>query len=244
MITAIIQARVGSTRFPNKIFSDISGKPLIYHVVNRLLKSSKIQEIVIATTQNPLDDTIETWSINNKIKCFRGDENDVLSRFYYAAKFYKAKIIIRITADDPFKDFLIIDNVINILISHKLSFVYNNNPPSFPEGLDTEVFTFDALEKAFRLSVDPFEREHVTQYFYRNPHEFPQKNICNNINLSNLRWTIDTVNDLEMVRKVYENLFTENEIFLTNDILKLIKQKPEIQMINQDVQRSDMYKHK
>lgn len=243
MITAIIQARVGSKRFPNKIFADISGKPLIFHVINRLKKSNKIENIVVATTLNSLDNAIETWANQNKVNCFRGDEDNVLSRFYFAAKEYKAKIIVRITADDPFKDYRIIDKVINTLISQNLSFAYNNNPPSFPEGLDTEVFTFNALEKAFRESTDSFEKEHVTQYFYKNPSLFLQKNISNNKNLSHLRWTIDTEKDLEMVKKIYEKLYYENNVFLTEDILRLISNYPEIATINQNVQRSSMYKN-
>lgn len=242
MITAIIQARVGSTRFPNKIFADLAGKPLLYHVVSRLKKSKRIQNIVIATTLNPLDNAIENWAKQNKIDCFRGDEENVLSRFYHAAKEFNADIIVRITADDPFKDFEIIDKVTEALLNQKLSFAYNNNPPTFPEGLDTEIFTFDALETAFKNADDAFEQEHVTQFFYRNKDKFPQTNIKHSINISNLRWTIDTEKDMEMARCVYNNLYDKKEFFLMNDILDLIKIKPEIALMNQDVERSTMYK--
>ncbi len=244
MITAIIQARVGSTRLPNKIFADISGKPLIFHVINRLKQSKKIDHLVIATTHNPLDNAVESWAIQNKIDCFRGDEENVLSRFYYAAKKFKANIIVRITADDPFKDYEIIDKVIEKLINENLSFAYNNKPATFPEGLDTEVFTFEALEKAFNESTDSFEKEHVTQYFYRNPSLFKQQNILNEKNLSYLRWTIDDERDLEMAKTVYDNLFHKNNVFLTNEILQLIDKHPEISTINQNVERSEMYKNK
>ena len=242
MITAIIQARVGSTRYPNKVFAELAGKPLIFHVVDRLKKSQRIQNIVIATTINPLDDSIELWAYQNKIDCFRGDENNVLSRYYYAAKEFNADIIVRITADDPFKDYVIIDHVIDVLINENLSFAYNNNPPTFPEGLDTEVFTFDALEEAFAKSIDVFEKEHVTQYFYRNKSAFPQINVPHSINISNLRWTIDTEKDMEMAQLVYDKLYHEKKNFLMNDILELINKNPDIALINQDVQRSEMYK--
>jgi spore coat polysaccharide biosynthesis protein SpsF len=242
MITAIIQARVGSTRYPNKIFAKLAGKPLIYHVVDRLKKSQRIQNIVIATTINPLDDAIEQWACQNNINCFRGDEENVLSRFYFAAKKFNANIIVRITADDPFKDYEIIDNVIDVLINEQLSFAYNNNPPTFPEGLDTEVFTFDALEEAHNKSNSLFEKEHVTQYFYRNKNSFPQTNVFHDVNISNLRWTIDTQKDMEMARRVYDSLYCENEVFSMNDILQLINKNPEIALINQDVQQSTMYK--
>ncbi len=239
---AIIQARVGSSRFPRKVFSELSGRPFIWHVVNRLKFSTKIDKIVLATTLNPLDDELEKWAVSEGIKCFRGSENNVLERFYFAAKESEADIIIRITADDPFKDPTIIDNVINLLIINKVDFAYNNNPPTYPEGIDTEVFTFDALEKAYLNSVDSFEKEHVTQFFYRHPDCFQQINLSNNVNLSHLRWTVDTLQDYNYVNIIYENLYKVGKIFLMNDILNFLDEYPEISKINSEVERSSMYK--
>lgn len=241
-IVAIIQARLGSTRFPQKVFADLSGRPLIWHVINRLKYSKKINRIVLATTDKHTDDELAKWAEIEGINLYRGSENNVLERFYFAAKNYSADIIVRITADDPFKDPNIIDRVIEKLLQEKLDFAYNNNPPTFPEGLDTEVFTFDALEKAYFQSVDDFEKEHVTQYFYRNNDSFKQSNLSTDKNLSHLRWTIDTELDYEMTKQVYYHLYKTNEIFLMNDILKLINDKPEIAKINIDVARSAMYK--
>jgi spore coat polysaccharide biosynthesis protein SpsF len=242
MVSAIIQARVGSTRFPNKVFALLSEKPLIWHVINRLKWSKKINNIILATTTNPLDDTLFQWAIENNICVFRGDENDVLSRYYYAAKkFALNNTIVRITADDPFKDPEIIDKAIDILLKEKLDFVYNNNPPTFPEGLDTEVFSYAALEKAFNEAKDPFEKEHVTQYFYRHKELFKQKNISNKENISFLRWTIDTETDLKLAEFVYDKLFNENKIFLMNDILLLLDKYPDMKEINLKIKRSAMY---
>lgn len=241
-IVAIIQARLGSTRFPQKVFAVLSGKPLIWHVVNRLKYSNKINRIVLATTDKHTDDELAKWADIEGINYFRGSENNVLERFYFTAKKYSADIILRITADDPFKDPQIIDEVIEKLIQEKLDFAYNNNPPTFPEGLDTEVFTFEALEKAYLQSVDDYEKEHVTQYFYRNKNSFKQANLYANRNLSHLRWTIDTELDYKMTKQVYFHLYKSNEIFLMNDILQLINDKPEIAQININVERSAMYK--
>lgn len=241
MVAAIIQARVGSTRFPNKVFAELCGKPLIWHVVNRLKWSKKIQNILLATTLNPADTSLEKWARANNIEVFRGSENDVLSRYYHAALSSKATTIVRITADDPFKDPEIIDKVVDIYFSNNLDFAYNNNPPTFPEGLDTEVFSFQALEKAEKESLNAFEREHVTQYFYRKPEIFKQMNIPYSEDLSFLRWTIDTKQDLEMAKQVYKYLYKENKIFLMNDILRLFKDEPHIKKINMDVKRSNMY---
>lgn len=241
MIAAIIQARTGSTRLPNKVFKTLCGKPLIWHVTNRLKFSAKIDEIILATTLNTNDDVLEDWASENNLFCFRGDENDVLARYYRAAKYFSADTIVRITADDPFKDPFIIDEVIKLYEINKLDFAYNNNPPTFPEGLDTEVFSFEAIEKAFRNSNDPFEREHVTQYFYKNPNLFKQACLKNSIDLSYLRWTIDTQKDWDMTEIVYEKLYYTKEIFTMTDTLDLLKREPEIAKINSTVKRSAMY---
>jgi len=241
-IIAIIQARLGSTRLPKKVFADLAGKPLIWHVINRLKYSNRINDIVLATTNSAVDDELASWATKEKVNLFRGSENNVLERFYFAAKQYSADIIVRITADDPFKDPLIIDQVIDKLLVENLDFAYNNNPPTFPEGLDTEVFTYNAIEKAYFQSNDDYEKEHVTQYFYRNSEFFKQSNLLNLKNLSHLRWTIDTELDYEMTKQVYNALYRENSIFQMNEILDLLNEKPEISQINIDVARSAMYK--
>jgi spore coat polysaccharide biosynthesis protein SpsF len=241
LIAAIIQARLSSTRFPGKVFAGIEGEPLIFHVVDRLRWSKRIEKIVLATTVNPADDRLQGWADSNSVECFRGSEEDVLDRYYNAARGVEADVIVRITSDDPFKDPTIIDTVIELLLNEGLDFAYNNNPPTFPEGLDTEVFKFGALEAAQRESTDPFEREHVTQYFYRNPAKFIQANLPFEKNLSALRWTIDTQEDLEMAREVYRRLHRKGEIFLLDDILKVLEREPWIASINGSVPRSSMY---
>lgn len=175
MIAAIVQARMGSTRLPNKVLKDLCGRPLVWQVINRVKASRKIDKIILATTQNPNDAALENWAGENDIPCYRGSEDDVLDRFYNAARLFKADVIVRITPDDPFKDPAIIDQVIDLFEEEKLDFAYNNKPATFPEGLDTEVFSFQALERAWTEAKDPFEREHVTQYFYRHPELFRQK---------------------------------------------------------------------
>jgi len=241
MIAAIIQARTGSTRLPNKVFKNLCGKPLIWHIVNRLKYSQKIDNIILATTQNENDNVLEEWALENNTPCFRGNEDDVLDRYYQAAKLYSVDTIVRITADDPFKDPQVIDDVINLFVEKKLDFAYNNNPPTFPEGLDTEVFSLDALEKAVNNSTDPFEREHVTQYFYRNPSIFRQACLKNPTDLSYLRWTIDTQQDWDMAEIVYNKLYPTIENFSMFDILELINKESYIAAINSTVKRSAMY---
>lgn len=241
-VIAIVQARTGSTRFPNKVFANLVGKPLIWHVINRLKYSTKIANIVLATTENQKDNKLEQWAVKEGIDFYRGSENNVLERFYYAAKCFSADIIVRITADDPFKDPQLIDLVIQKLIDENLDFAYNNKPPTFPEGLDTEVFTFNSLESAYLNAKDDFEKEHVTQYLYRNISIFKQANFMNSTDYSYLRWTIDNQLDYIMVKQIYENLYIEKEIFYMNDILNFLKRNPKISQMNKSIKRSDMYK--
>lgn len=243
-VVAIIQARCGSTRFPNKVFADLCGKPFIWHVVNRLKFVHLLDHIVLATTDRPSDDKLYYWAKENGVDVYRGSESNVLNRYYEAANYAKADIIVRITADDPFKEPGLIDKAINTLQEGGYDFVCNNCPPSYPEGLDIEVFTKAALDKEEELSTSNFEREHVTQYIYHHPEKFKMFNISNvGENLSYLRWTVDTKKDFQMVARIYSFLYkNDSEIFYMNDILLLLKGHPEIEMMNSDVTRSEMYK--
>lgn len=247
MRAAIIQARCGSSRLPDKVFADLCGKPLIWHVVNRLKYCRRLDRIIIATTNASGDDRLAEWAEQNQVGLFRGDENNVLNRYYaaaLAAGLGKGDIIVRITADDPFKEPALIDRVIGMVEQGTADFAYNNNPPTFPEGLDCEVFTFEALEKSERESSDPYEREHVTQYMYRHPELFRSENISRDGDLSYLRFTLDTPTDYEMAAEIYRHLYREGELFVLADILALFEKYPHIPAINSTVARSAMYANK
>ncbi len=242
-VYAIIQARCGSSRFPNKVFAEIDGKPLIWHVVNRLTYAKTIDKIVIATTTNFKDDQIEQWCKENNIACYRGSEDDVLNRYYCASVAYPSDVIVRITADDPFKEPAVIDKVVNKLINEGYDHVTNNYPPLFPEGLDCEAFTFSVLKTTNESARDIFEREHVTQYIYRNQDKFKVGNISHYENLSHLRWTIDKEADLEMVKSIYAHRSPKCVgILLMEEILDILKNNPDIISLNSKVERSAMYK--
>jgi spore coat polysaccharide biosynthesis protein SpsF len=239
---AIVQARLGSTRFPKKMFAEIENKTLIDHVFLRLENSKEIDQVVLATTENELDDELCDWAQTNGIDYFRGSETNVLERYYFAALKFKADIIVRITGDDPLKDVNVIDQVICVLKTNDLDFSYNNFPPSFPEGMDCEVFTMDSLKIAFENAVSDFEQEHVTQYMYKNLDKFKHSNYSNELDYSNLRWTIDTIEDLEMVQSIYSHLYRRNPLFGWQEVIQLLTEFPEISSINNKVNRSHLYK--
>lgn len=241
-VNAIIQARCGSTRFPDKVFLDINGKPLLWHVVNRLTYATMIDDIIIATTVNSKDDKIERWCQNNNLKCFRGDENDVLNRYYCASTAFPSDVIVRVTADDPFKEPSVIDAVVGKLIEDEYDLVTNNFPPSFPEGLDCEAFTSNVLQTVECAAQDSFEREHVTQYVYHNPNKFNIGNVVSARQLSSYRWTIDNEEDYEMVKAVYANRKKgKTGILLMDEILQILDKNPDISGINSKVKRSAMF---
>lgn len=242
-VNAIIQARCGSTRFPNKVFIDIEGHPLIWHVVERLKLTKYIDDIIVATTTNTRDNRIENWCRTNHLKCFRGSEDDVLNRYYETSVFFPSDVVVRVTADDPFKEPSVIDLVIKKLTEEKLDLVTNNYPPTFPEGLDCEAFTFETLETMENDSIDPFEREHVTQYAYRNPAIFKIGNIESEKNLSMYRWTIDSKEDYDMVKAIYSYRKGESEgLMFMDEILDILVDHPDIAMINSTVKRSAMFR--
>jgi len=242
MITAIIQARIGSSRLPGKMFAKIEEKPLLWHVIERVKNSKKIDKIILATTKSPKDKALLNIAKDCNIGTFAGDKENVLNRFYTAARKFKADIIVRITADDPFKDPQIIDKCISVFLKSKnIDYVSNTIEPTYPEGLDIEVFSFNALEKAWKEAKTNADKEHVTPYIWRNKQLFKVKNFCNNKNLSNLRWTIDYQKDLDFAREVYKNIYPGKKIFLMNDILNLLEKKPELSKINQGIIRNEGY---
>ena len=241
-VNAIIQARCGSTRFPKKVFADINGKPLLWHVVNRLKYTSLIDDLVRATTVHPTDAAIEEWCRKEQVKYFRGSEEDVLNRYYSAFIAFPSDVIVRVTADDPFKEPSVIDKVISKLLNEKYDLVTNNFPPSFPEGLDCEAFNFEVLATMEYSTQDSFEREHVTQYAYHNPDKFRIGNVVSDCQLSSYRWTIDNEEDYEMVKAVYSHRKENTDgPLLMDEILEILKEHPEISQVNSGVKRSAMY---
>ncbi|MDH7604644.1 MAG: glycosyltransferase family protein [Melioribacter sp.] len=243
-ISAIVQARTGSTRLPNKIFKELCGKPILWHVINRLSYSKLISQIIIATTILPEDDTIEEFCKINNILFYRGSSDDVLSRYYETAKKFNAEIIIRITSDCPVIDPQIIDKMINNFFDfydkEKIDYMSNTIIRTFPRGLDAEIFPFNVLEKTHLEAKQNYEREHVTPYIYQHPEIFKIKNFACEKDYSFHRWTVDTIEDFELIEKIYESLYKENDIFYFEDILKLFEKYPDLVNINKDIKQKQL----
>lgn len=204
MIGAIIQARMGSTRLPGKVLMDLHGQPVLRRVLDRVAMVPDIEVIAVATSVNPLDNAIAEKCTEWDIPCYRGSEDDVLDRFYRAAALLELTTVVRITADCPLHDPAVITQVIQHYRDTGADYCSNVQPPTFPDGLDTEVVSITALEQAWDEAADPFEREHVMPYIRRRPDRFRITNMQAPANYSHLRWTLDTAEDLAFIRSFYE----------------------------------------
>ncbi len=203
-IIAITQARTASTRFPNKIMNKIKGKTLLNIHINRIKKSKKINAIIIATTNKRKDDIIELESNKLNVSCYRGDEEDVLDRFYRAAKPYNPDFVVRLTSDCPLIDPSLIDMIIKKTINSNVDYCSNTLIESYPDGQDIEVFSFNSLKKAWSKSKLTSEREHVTPYMKKN---FKILNIhSNNMKFNKVRMTVDDPKDFLVIKKLVKNL--------------------------------------
>lgn len=201
---ALIQARMTSTRLPGKVLMPILGMPSIVFMVRRVQQSTRLDEIVVATSDDPSDDALAEVLAHHGVACFRGSLDDVLDRLHGAASHYGADRVVRLTGDCPLMDADLIDNALAILATGTADYVSNVDPPTYPDGLDVEAFTFEALHRAWQEAALPVEREHVTPYIRTHKNLF--RNVCWSglSDLSGLRWTVDHPDDLEYVRALLE----------------------------------------
>ena len=240
MIGCIIQARMGSTRLPGKVMKIIDGKiPSISHTINQLKSCKSLDKIIVATTNLPDDDEIVNHLKNLEVDVFRGSSDDVLDRYFQCAKYYDLSSIVRITADCPLIDPDIVDRGIEIFKSENYDYVTNTFPRTFPDGNETEIFSFKALDTAFFNSNLPSEHEHVTPYFRNNKENFKILNFTNSENISHLRWTLDYDVDLKLIRLILSKL--DPRPVHMNDILQLFKKEPELIEINKNHKPNEGY---
>lgn len=244
MVAAIIQARFNATRLPGKVLKKLLDKTLLEQMIERLKRAKTLDKIIVATTDNLEDGKVADLAKKLGLDFFRGSENDVLDRYYQAAKkFGVDDVVVRLTGDCPLIDPELVDKVVDFYKKNKEEFDYASNvhPPTFPDGMDVEVFSFKAMEKAWHFARLPSEREHLTAYIVNHPEIFRIGNWRAEEDFSGLRLTVDNEEDFLLVEKIYQLLYQDNKFFTLNDILKLSESQPSIFLINQHMQRNEGY---
>jgi len=237
MIGALVQARMASTRLPGKVLLPLAGKPMLAFEIERLQRSKKLNAVAIATSTNPENKALLDLAKQIGVNAYAGSEEDVLDRFYQAAKQFKFDVIVRITGDCPLADPVIIDQVIDKFLAEKADYANNVDPPTFPDGFDVEVFTFAALEKAWKEAKAQHHREHVTA-FIRETDGFKKTSITSPVDLSKLRLTVDNKEDYAVIQKLV-SLLSQN--FSLKDVMEAIEKHPELASMNAQFVRDEKY---
>ena len=237
MILAVLQARVSSNRLPGKVLATILGTPMLALQIERVQRVRQIDHLTVATSASLEDEAIARLCADLGIACFRGALDDVLDRFYQAALPHQPDHVVRLTGDCPLADWTLIDRIISHHLDGDFDYTSNTIVPTFPDGLDVEVFRFESLERTWREATRPSEREHVTPHL-KSSGQFKTANFSMPVDHSDLRWTVDEAEDLALIKIVYEELYLKNPEFTTEDVLELIRQRPELKAINSKHERN------
>lgn len=233
----IVQSRMTSTRLPGKVLLPLAGEPMLVRLLERLRRVQRADGIVIATTTNASDDPIAALCAQQGVPCHRGRELDVLSRYADAARLHAADVVVRITSDCPLIDPALIDQLIAVYEEGDSDYVSNMLPPTWPYGMAVEVFSATALAQAHAEATQDAEREHVTPFIYWHPQRYRLRNVASPVALSHHRWTVDTPEDYELVRRLFDHLLPTNPHFTQADVLALLDAHPDWIAINQHVQQ-------
>jgi spore coat polysaccharide biosynthesis protein SpsF len=240
-VVAIVQARMGSSRLPGKILAEIDGRPMLRLLLDRITAVRSIEQVVVATTSCPEDDILERWCRSEKVACFRGSAEDVLDRFFHCADWLSADMIVRVTGDDPLKDPGIIGQAIQLMLDDPCAdYCSNSAEPTYPEGVDIEVFRREALSRAHREAQLKSEREHVTPYIWKNPDKFRLLYFKCDRDLSHWRWTVDKPADLAFVREIYRQ-FRDRPLASFEEIVAFVDAHPHLLGINSGTARNEGY---
>lgn len=238
---AIVQARMRSTRLPGKALLPLGDKTILSSVVERLRFVEGLADVVVATGDSPANDPIRALCQAEGIPCFSGSEDDVLDRYYHAAQQFRADPILRVTSDCPLVDPAIVRQALELFKAGRGEVVYVGFDLSFPDGLDVEVFAFEALETAWREARLPSEREHVTPFIWKQPDRFPQDRIRNGTMVSEERWTVDQPEDYEFVKAIHAALYRSGPSFGMKEILSFLETHPELRQLNAGIVRNEGY---
>lgn len=240
-VIALLQARTSSTRLPGKVLKPLLGEPMILRQIERLRRVRSIDRLMVVTSDSPSDDALAACCVGVGVEVFRGSLDDVLDRFHSAVKDIRPQHVVRLTADCPLTDPAVIDAVIDFYRKGDYDYASNVLQPTFPDGLDVEVFRFSVLEMIAREAILPSQREHVTSFIYQHPERFRLGGLTYGKDLSSLRWTVDEPSDLRFVEAVYGALYHDNPAFAMADVLQLLAQRPELMEINSGQVRNAGY---
>jgi len=235
-VVAVIQARMGSTRLPGKVLADIAGRTMLVRVVQRTCRSHRLEQVVVATSTAAHDAPVVRQCRQLGIACFRGDEEDVLDRYFQAALHHQADVVVRVTSDCPLIDPGQIDEVVRVFLDERPDYASNTLRRTFPRGLDNEAMWIETLEAAWREAREPHQRVHVTPFIYEHPRRFRLRSVTGREDHSDGRWTVDTIEDLRFVRAVYERLGGEED-FSWRDVLEILEREPSLRRMNGHVRQ-------
>lgn len=231
---------MGSTRLPGKVLKDLEGETVLSRCVKRVRRARLINEVLVATTDRAADDAIVAECKKIGVPVSRGDQDDVLDRYFRAAQLTKADVVVRITSDCPLIDPEITDKTVAAFLESKPDYASNSLARTYPRGLDTEVMTSATLGRAWQQARKPYEREHVTAYIYEHPADFNLLSVTHDADLSAHRWTVDTPEDLEFARAVYARL-KDNPNFTWRDVLGVLEREPQLLELNRGIAQKALH---
>lgn len=246
-IGAVVQARTSSTRLPRKVLMELpygSGVTVLQHVIRRLKRSKRLEDIIVATTTDKADEKIVELAEKENVKWFRGSIDDVLERYYLAAKENDLDVIVRITSDCPCVDSEVVDFLVERHLKADVDYSFNDLPATYPRGLDVEIMNFSALEESYKRAEKDFDREHVSSYIYKtNPEAFSIQTVKAPADLTDpeIRVTIDTQEDYTLLCMVFDYLYSENKFFGAKDVIKLFHGRPWLNNINKNVVQKGIF---
>jgi spore coat polysaccharide biosynthesis protein SpsF len=230
---------MSSRRLPGKVLKPLLGVPMLLRQVERLRRATTFGRMLVATSTDPSDDVLAELCARHRIECFRGSLDDVLDRFYRAARPYDPEHVVRVTGDCPLIDPGVLDDVVRFYLAGDFDYASNAVEPTFPDGLDVEVFRFSALETAWQEAQLPSQREHVTLFIYKHPERFRVGHYRIGTDLSHMRWTVDRAEDFEFVSRVFEALYPADPSFTMQDVLRYLQLHPEAAGVNAGTERNE-----
>lgn len=239
MIMAFIQARMSSSRLPGKVFRPILGRPMLALEIERVKSCRTLDRVAVVTTTHADDQPIVELGKQLNVDIFCGSMENVLDRFYQAGKKFRPDHIVRITGDCPLIDPEVVDGMVRLYLEHGADYGTNCMPPTYPDGLDAEIFSFKGLELAHMEAVLPSHLEHISTFFEEQPERFKIVNLASLTDLSGLRWTVDEAEDYEFVKRVFEALYPANPLFSFKDVLDVLEKNPELTSLNKHFMRNE-----